>query len=97
MNRCYHVYTLKRKHIVTVAFRLDESKHRQLRIALASQGLSLQKALEQRVDEIIAQGQYRSDLAQRPADLMGILADTGVMELREQERRAELNHDREQA
>lgn len=86
---------MKRKHVVSVAFRLDESKHRQLRMALASQGLSLQKALEQRVDQMIAQWQYRHELAPRPADLMGILADTGVMELREQGRRAELNRDRE--
>jgi len=85
---------VKREHVVSGAFRLDESKHRQLRMALASQGLSLQKALEQSVDQVIARSGYRSELDYRPDDLMGILANTDVMELRDQERSEELDRDR---
>ena len=85
---------MKQKHVVSVAFRLDASKHRKLRMALASQGLSLQKALEQSVDEVISRSQYRTEEVPRPADLMGILAETNVMEMRQQERRDELDRDR---
>jgi hypothetical protein len=82
------------KHLVSVAFRLEESKRRQLRVALARQGLSMQKALEGSVDEVIARSQYQGDDARRPEDLMGLLADTKVMEMREMERREELGRDR---
>ena len=94
MRSCYHDCMVKREHVVSVAFRLEESKHRQLRMALASEGLTLQKALEQSVDQVIARSRYRDETAYRPVDLMGILANTGVMELRDTERSEELDRDR---
>jgi hypothetical protein len=43
---------------------------------------------------VIARSQYQGDDARRPEDLMGLLADTNVMEMREMERREELGRER---
>lgn len=78
-----------------VAIRLDESKYRRLRIAIAEKDTTIQKAVESAIDQYIAESAFSTDSAQPPRrDYRGFLRDTDVMELMEKERRQELARDR---
>jgi len=85
---------LQRRLVVTT-LRLPEDKHRVLRMEVLRRGTSLQKALEQAIEIWLrtAPGQTSKPLA--GLRLRGLLRDTRVMEIREEERRKELAHDRE--
>ena len=81
--------------LVVTTLRLPEDKHRVLRMEVVRRGTSLQKALEQAIEIWlrITPGQTSKPLA--GLRLRGLLRDTRVMEIREEERRKELAHDRE--
>ena len=79
---------------VVTTLRLTPAKHRELRMAVASRGTSMQKVLEQAIDSwLIREGDERR--ANRPRlRLRGILRGTDVLQLRKKERRAEIRRDR---
>jgi hypothetical protein len=75
-----------------VAIRLDEAKYKQLKIVVAEKGTTIQKAVEKAIEQYIAETKQAASKPQ-PEDLMGLLADTNVMELMEQDRQEELERD----
>ena len=74
--------------------RLTPAKYRQLRIAVASRGTSMQKALEQAIESWLVR-ETDGRRADRPRlQLRGILRGTDVLQLRKKERREEIRRDR---
>ena len=73
-------------YMENLAIRLDDDRYRRLRVFVAQQGLTLQKAVEAALDHYIAEASLcRAEGP--PRDYRGFLRGTDVMELMEQERR----------
>jgi hypothetical protein len=80
------------KDTVITTFRLASARHRELRVAVASRGISMQRALEEAIARWLREGAHAAP-AETGASLKGILRGTRVMELRQHERRAEMKRD----
>jgi hypothetical protein len=84
-----------RRRLVVTTLRLPEDKHRVLRMEVVRRGTSLQKALEEAIEIWLRTASRQTRKPLTGMRLRGLLRDTNVMEIREEERRKELAHDRE--
>ena len=95
MQSCYHDGMIARDQgRVVTTLRLPQAKHKRLRLEVIRRGTSLQKALEQAIDVWLS-GTPQPRARRLPGlRLRGILRDSRLMEIREEERRQELARDR---
>ncbi len=80
--------------MVAITLRLTPAKYRQLRIAVASRGTSMQKALEQAIESWLVSGTEGGPESRPRLQLRGILRGTDALQLRKKERREEIQRDR---
>jgi len=78
---------------VVTTLRLSPGKHKQLKLAAAARGKSVQRALQEAVDLWLFVSPGSGLGARRSKSPRGILKDTDVFALRRQERRRELERD----
>jgi hypothetical protein len=83
------------KRLVVTTLRLPEDKHRVFRLEAVRRGTSMQRALEQAIETWLRTAPARTRKPLAGLRLRGMLRDTKVMEIREEERRTELARDRQ--
>jgi hypothetical protein len=83
------------QRLVVATVHLREATYKALRLEAARRGTSIQKALEQAIETWLRTAPERIRKPLAGLRLRGMLRNTKVMEIREEERRTELARDRQ--
>lgn len=83
------------QRLVVATVRLPEATYKALRLEAARRGTSIQKAPEQAIETWLRTAPERIRKPLAGLRLRGMLRNTKVMEIREEERRKELAHYRQ--